>query len=400
MTATNAMRPLPPSESVTGAPQMVETSMRKDKHLSNSNILGMHHEQGKPGSLSEVRHGNSQPESEAVCSAFGQAAVSTGTSISSQASEKISSRSIKHLDSATGAGAPVGRGSLTLMANPISSEPRIEPSEEAGKRSIMRMHKFHLYETASRFYIVGSDVTDRKCKVLKIDRTADCGDLSIAADTLVYTKKEMNELLNTVDNGNKSTGGLKLKASTFGLLGFVRFTGDYYMLLITKRSQVAMIGGHCIYQIDGTELVSLTPTSSARSKPEQHPEEARFISILNNLDLSRHFYFSYSYDITHTLQYNICREKEALLQEAPAQSARYFNEMFVWNHHLVEPAARGIENVHEWCLPIMHGFVDQAGGCFADPTLCNYAEASSSLNIWTNGLCDHHCKEISTLRWC
>ncbi|MCJ1409301.1 phosphatidylinositol-3,5-bisphosphate 5-phosphatase [Ptychographa xylographoides] len=232
--------------------------------------------------------------------------------------------------------------------------------EKAGEDGVSRMHKFSLYETAVRFYLVGADVMDAKFRILKIDRTAESGDLNIAEDDIVYTKKEMNQLLNAVDDGNKASGGLKLRSSTWGLLGFIRFTGDYYMLLITKRSQVAMIGGHYVYQVDGTELVSLTSTSSTRSKSDRHPEEARFVGILNNLDLSRSFYFSYSYDVTNTLQVNICHERRNLSQDPPQLPRINFNDMFIWNHHLLEPAAKVLRNTYDWCLPIMHGFVDQA----------------------------------------
>ena len=98
----------------------------------------------------------------------------------------------------------------------------------------------------------------------------------------------------TIEDGNKSSGGLKLKCSAWALLGFIRFTSAYYMLLVTKRSSVANIGGHFIYQIDGTELIPLVTTTSSRAKLERNPEEARYLGILNNLDLSRSFYFSNS----------------------------------------------------------------------------------------------------------
>ena len=236
--------------------------------------------------------------------------------------------------------------------------------QKVGEEGVCQMHRFSLYETASRYYLVGGDVVDRKFRILKIDRTADSGNLSIAEDDIVYTKKEMNQLLNTVDDGNKASGGLKLKCSTWGLLGFIRFTGAYYMLVITKRSQVAMIGGHYIYQIDGTELVSLTMSSSSRFKVDRDAEEARFIGILNNLDLSRSFYFSYSYDITRTLQHNILRERQAMQQGNGDSSLKHWNPMFVWNHHLLDPASEALKNTYDWCLPIVHGFVDQASKHF------------------------------------
>lgn len=230
---------------------------------------------------------------------------------------------------------------------------------KVGEEGVARMHRFSLYETASRFYFIGADVLDNKFRILKIDRTADSDDLSISEDDIVYTRKEINQLLNAVDDGNKLSGGLKLRCSTWGMLGFIRFTGAYYMLVITKRSQVALIGGHYVYQIDGTELVSLATSLPSRQKAERFPEEPRFVSTLSNLDLSRSFYFSYSYDITRSLQLNMLQDRESLGKAIPRRSPDYHDGMFVWNQHLLRPASKAIRNTYDWCLPIIHGFVDQ-----------------------------------------
>ncbi|KAI9681030.1 MAG: phosphatidylinositol-3,5-bisphosphate 5-phosphatase [Bathelium mastoideum] len=231
--------------------------------------------------------------------------------------------------------------------------------DRVGEAGARKMHKFHLYETSSRFYLIGADVLDSQYRVLKIDRTAPPGQLSIVEDDITYDKRQMTELLNTIDDGNRASGGMKMKCSTWGLLGFIRFTEAYYMLLITKRQQVAMIGGHYIYQIEGTELVPLTTGSSSRFARDRNPEEARFLGILNNLDLSRSFYFSYSYNITRTLQQNIILERQAVLEGKPHPN-RDYNNMFVWNHFLLSPAVDTIQNLYDWCLPVIHGFIDQS----------------------------------------
>ena len=228
-----------------------------------------------------------------------------------------------------------------------------------GEDGVSRMHKFSLYETAMYFYIVGGDLLDQRFRILKIERS-EAGDLNIQEDDIVYTKRETNQILNAIDEGNRSSGGLKLKASFWGLLGFIRFTGPYYMMYVTKRNQVAMIGGHYVYQVDGTEMLSLTPASSVRSKADRHPEEPRFVGILNTLDLSRSFYFSYAYDVTRTLQHNIMRERQALQQGSSEPLQHDHNDMFVWNHHLLEPAKRAMTDPYDWCLSIIHGYVDQA----------------------------------------
>jgi hypothetical protein len=237
---------------------------------------------------------------------------------------------------------------------------RVARYEKVGEEGIVRMHKFSLYETATRYYMVGMDLLDTRFRILKIDRMSESEDLSISEDDTVYTKQEMSHLLDAIDDGNKSSGGLKLKCSTWGLLGFIRFTGAYYMLLVTKRTQVAMIGGHYVYQVDGTELVSLTTPSSSRLKPEKNPEEARYIGILNNLDLTRSFYFSYSYDMTRTLQHNISRERQHLQKDPLSLPVHDHNSMFVWNQHLLDPVVAVLKNTYDWCLPIIHGYVDQS----------------------------------------
>ncbi|KAJ9632515.1 phosphatidylinositol-3,5-bisphosphate 5-phosphatase [Taxawa tesnikishii (nom. ined.)] len=233
------------------------------------------------------------------------------------------------------------------------------PVQDEDQPVSRRMHRFTLYETNVRYYITGADITDKHFKVLKIDRTAPPGQLALFEDDIVYTKKEVTQLLTTIDDGNKATGGLRVRCSFWGLLGFIRFTESYYMLLITKRQQVAMIGGHYVYQIDGTELVPLTSGVSTRFARDRNPEEGRFLNILNNLDLTRSFYFSYSYDITRTLQHNIVRHRLAV-NEGYEDLGHDYNDMFVWNHHLLSPALKALKNAFDWCLPIIYGFIDQA----------------------------------------
>ncbi|KAJ5770290.1 uncharacterized protein N7511_002341 [Penicillium nucicola] len=245
-------------------------------------------------------------------------------------------------------------------SSPTSALKHRSAADYSDYEGINRMHKFTLYETATRFYMVGINLAETRFRILKIDRTSESGELSITEDDMVYTKREMVQLLDAIDDGNKSTGGLNQKCSAWALLGFIRFTGAYYMLLVTKRSQVAMLGGHNVYQIDETELIPLTTSESSHLKAEKHSEEARYIAILNNLDLSRSFYFSYSYDITRTLQHNICRERKNYLDGIPQPFSQDYHSMFIWNHHLLAPAAEALKNPYEWCLPIIHGYVDQS----------------------------------------
>jgi len=231
--------------------------------------------------------------------------------------------------------------------------------EKVGEEGVNKMHRFTLYETSTRFYLVGQDIMERHFRVMKIDRTTSPGRLSVFEDDIVYDRREVSQLLNAIEDGNKGTGGMKIKCSTWGLLGFIRFTEAYYMLLITKRTQVALIGGHYVYQIEATELIPLTTGSSSRFARDRNPEEARYLSILANLDLTKSFYFSYSYNVTRTLQSNIIRERIAINQ-GHRHGSHDFNDMFVWNHYLLQPAMNALKNPYDWCVPVIHGFIEQA----------------------------------------
>jgi hypothetical protein len=231
---------------------------------------------------------------------------------------------------------------------------------EDGHSHPHRMYKFTLYETNARYWITGADVTDKSFRMLRIDRTSAPGQIALFEDETVYDRDQLNDVLTAIDQGNKATNGLRRKYSFWGILGFIRFTEAYYMLLITKRKQVAMIGGHYVYQIESTEMVPLSTGSSTSFLRDRNPEEARFLSIMNNIDLTKSFYFSYTYDITNSLQNNIIRMRKSIHEGQHYATSHDYNGMFVWNNHLLKPAVQALKHPYDWCQPIIHGFLDQA----------------------------------------
>ncbi|KAA0708172.1 Polyphosphoinositide phosphatase [Triplophysa tibetana] len=241
-----------------------------------------------------------------------------------------------------------------------------------------------LYETRARYFLVGSNNAQTKHRVLKIDRT-EPRDLVIIDDKHVYSQNEVRELLGRLDLGNrtkmgqKGSSGLSRAVSAYGIVGFVRFLEGYYIVLITKRRKMADIGGHSIYKIEDTNIIYI-PNDSVRIT---HPDEARYVRIFQNVDLSSNFYFSYSYDLSHSLQYNLtvlqtsrepsdteelntsrCQESFDIFEEEglPTQVVHGVrNEpysKYVWNVRLLEKVK---DIVHpDWLLYIIHGFCGQS----------------------------------------
>lgn len=97
---------------------------------------------------------------------------------------------------------------------------------------------------------------------------------------------------------------------------------------------------------DSAQLIAVS------HKAVRSSQETKAVNTFQSVDLSKNFYFSYSYDITNSLQSN--------LTISPGHRA--WNARFMWNHHLLAPAfdLEEPKGRSRWVLPLIHGFVDQA----------------------------------------
>ncbi|KAK9307836.1 hypothetical protein QLX08_001916 [Tetragonisca angustula] len=318
---------------------------------------------------------------------------------------------------------------------------------------ISSIQKIALYETKSRFYLMGSNNTLTRFHVLRIERM-EPKQLIVIDDKREYTQDEIRNLVNMIDMGNRArakncTGGVTRIVSAFGivgsnihkesisdngvseesehqeyqkplhkptqtkftwktmwqretfprlvpafgLLGFVRFLEGYYIILVTKRRKVAVIGHHTIYKIEDTSMIYI-PNDTIRVF---HPEEQRYVKMFQSIDLSSNFYFSYSYDLTHTLQHNMTppmhikpdifnTNKNLNQMNNDIEDAENFFNMwaskksycnnseiekyvdygvrnnphrrFVWNSHLLKPVEKDLHR--DWILYVTHGFIGQS----------------------------------------
>ncbi|XP_075238567.1 polyphosphoinositide phosphatase FIG4 isoform X2 [Lycorma delicatula] len=267
---------------------------------------------------------------------------------------------------------------------------------------ISSIQKIALYETKTKLCIIASNNTQSKFRVLNIDRMEPL-ELLFVDDGIEYTQEQVWELVQTLDPGGRSRGFTSRAVSAFGIVGFVRFLEGYYLIVVTKRRRVAVIGLHTIYKIEDTSMIYI-PSESVRIP---HPDEPRYLKMFQSIDLSSNFYFSYSYDITRTLQVNMAipinlsssesseiHKNIGLVEDAESEdifaeslnndgttesvknsyekasdekkmpkvvdySVRSMpNRRFVWNLHLIEKMEGTLHP--DWILYIMHGFVSQS----------------------------------------
>ncbi|KAI0326799.1 hypothetical protein GY45DRAFT_1328461 [Cubamyces sp. BRFM 1775] len=237
--------------------------------------------------------------------------------------------------------------STTLATQPTSAKPAKSRPDDS-----LAFNKFILYENRLRFYVVASNTSDSRHRIIKIDRTSQ-DEFIVVEDEAVYSGKQMSAMLKMLEDGNKGCGGLGKARVFFGIAGFIKFTAGWYMILISKRSVVALIGGHYVYHCESTDIMPV----AFNHKIDKPTEEQRLMNIFKQVDMSKNFYFSYTYDLTSTLQHNLTRS-------GLSPSRRWnMNDRFAWNHHLLTAAFgadRAPSTQSHWLVPLIHGHVDQA----------------------------------------
>eukprot|EP01028_Stygiella_incarcerata_P010723 TRINITY_DN5702_c0_g1_i1.p1 TRINITY_DN5702_c0_g1~~TRINITY_DN5702_c0_g1_i1.p1 ORF type:complete len:1580 (+),score=375.33 TRINITY_DN5702_c0_g1_i1:150-4742(+) len=211
---------------------------------------------------------------------------------------------------------------------------------------------YWLYETPNWYLLVGGDACRDKFRVMRIAR-GEPDDLILRVDPMIYDPLQIDSLLSTLKGAYTTTdkkGSLKdtlqfrLVVEGYGILGLIKFLKGYYILMITERKRVGTLAGQVIYEIQSVETV---PLFSVKERWFSKSDEKKYLDVFENLDLKRDFYFSYTYDLSCSLQGNMS-------SSLPLKESR----MFIWNEHLLQPLLDRVRDP-EWILPVIHGYFGQ-----------------------------------------
>lgn len=109
-----------------------------------------------------------------------------------------------------------------MPQNDLSLSQTVEESvhRQPSIRPFPAFNKFILYENRLRFFIIASNASDSRHRIIKIDRTSQ-EELIIVEDEVEYTGKQMSEMLKMLDDGNRTSGGLGKAKVFFGIAGLL-----------------------------------------------------------------------------------------------------------------------------------------------------------------------------------
>ncbi|XP_050296050.1 phosphatidylinositol-3-phosphatase SAC1 [Anthonomus grandis grandis] len=133
-----------------------------------------------------------------------------------------------------------------------------------------------------------------------------------------------------------------------GLLGSINLLAGRYLLIATQRDLVGYIGSHAIWKLIKTELIPYSRSLNHLSN-ERQADNNVYVSMIESVLATPSFYFSYSYDITHSIQrlHDISPDfwQQSFLERG--------DHRFIWNKFLLEQ----FSSFKRYALPLMHGFV-------------------------------------------
>lgn len=127
-------------------------------------------------------------------------------------------------------------------------------------------------------------------------------------EKIYLSPKDSNELM-VIDrvNGKTEVQEKKLQVECLrpskrvcGVLGLIHLLGGSYLVLAAHRLYVGIINGQVVWKMAGATLLPLQHQQALTVK--QKSQNETYLSMLHKILDTPHFYFSYTYDLTHTLQ--------------------------------------------------------------------------------------------------
>ena len=156
------------------------------------------------------------------------------------------------------------------------------------------------------------------------------------------------------DNGKISQaeveGDIPKGKECFGVLGIANLVVTKYLILITEALFIGNIKGAKVFRVERVEYVPYAPQSVLSVSQSKHADD-QYIAFYDEVVLSKSLYFSYEYDLTHSLQR--CSD---LQQTKRSQHQVLRTEYrFFWNFFLAEDLINSL--ACDVLVPVISGFV-------------------------------------------
>ena len=247
--------------------------------------------------------------------------------------------------------------------------------------------QFCIYATEQRVYVTAQDEAERDgYRLLRFERHRE--ELRVTEDPTLYTNSQRLEILARLRNGN--LGFRVLAENCPALIGCIRFTGCYYLMVVTRSRHAGRLCCADVYGIESTKLIPLGPIHSRIGEGSGHGtmeqmQESKARRLLGMVSLSRDFFFSHVWPLWSTLQDFVIKGESTMF---PFRNDR------VWNNFLSQPLRSELGYQEEmgqmcrWVTPLIHGsFRQQSALVNRVPVTITIIARRSRFHAGTRFLC-------------
>lgn len=142
-----------------------------------------------------------------------------------------------------------------------------------------------------------------------------------------------------------------------GIIGIKHLITCSYLLLIMKKEEVGQMENQPIFKMTEWKMIPFAHVEKFQieiSNKQASDWNAIYLEMIESVLATNGFYFSYSYDLTNTLQRRILISRDGSIKHRP--NLRY-DQKFLWNHHLMRDFDRSGSITDRYRLPIILGYV-------------------------------------------
>ncbi|KAK6633158.1 hypothetical protein RUM43_012902 [Polyplax serrata] len=137
----------------------------------------------------------------------------------------------------------------------------------------------------------------------------------------------------------------------FGVIGTIKLIAGNYLIVATGREKIGTINGQSIWIVTSSEVIPYTKTNLHLNE-KQITYNGIFLSMIQSVLKTPYLYFSYSYDLTHTLQ----RLQHTSPEFVKMSLSERADARFLWNKHLLQEFSH-YEEFSKYCLSLLQGFI-------------------------------------------
>ena len=195
----------------------------------------------------------------------------------------------------------------------------------------------------------------------------------LSEDKKKYSKIEISNYLKELEKKSQVKCN---ELNIYGIFGFIKFFLGYYIILINQQKSIGKINKHIINKIEDLRYIPLFFSKEIKNENEYNLE-LEYLSIFKSMDCLNQMYYSYSYNLTKTLQRNYIEnlKKEIITKSFTIKNNNSSNsnsnknkqknplkevtsDYFLFNYYHQKEFYPILKNKN-WCLFIIFGFFCQ-----------------------------------------